>query len=108
MITIANQGMTFVGTSGGEFALTNPGVTFFQSVTYVQGGTNAQVDCSQLRDGSRVTVDAGGLVSISESPDLVAAFLAGGVLALGTVGLLLALRAIYRWACRCGGIPTVE
>lgn len=98
MITIETPGMAYVGTSDGELYFEGAGRWSVKDLTYIQISTNAQVDFGSLRDGATVAVDATGLVSISDGPDLIGASVLGFGLAFTTLGTFMAIRFVFRKA----------
>lgn len=97
MITLQTATNVFAGTSGGELLLTS-GSWPLTNLSYVQFGTNSQVDIPAYRDGAVVVVDAGGLVSMVDGPDLIGASVHGFSLALMSIGLWLGIRFAFRKA----------
>jgi len=90
MITLQNQTTVFVGTSAGEIALTNAGSWSLADLEYVAAGTNEAVEVGALREGSVVQVDAAGVVTIMEGPDLAAMAIWGFSTAFLSIGVMLA------------------
>jgi len=97
MITLQTATNVFVGVDGGELYLVAGGWSL-TNVSYVQVGTNSQVEVPVLRDGAVVIVDSGGLVSMVDGPDLIGAGVQGFTLAMMTVGLVLGVRYAMRKA----------
>jgi len=91
MITLQLSTNTFTGIQGSEFYL-SAGQWQLTNLVYVQVGTNSQVDVPVLRDGAVVVVDASGLVTMVDGPDLIGAGMQGFTLAIMTIGLWLGIR----------------
>lgn len=96
MITIQSSSELpiFVETSGGERCFES-GTWTVPDASSVGCWTNAPVSVS-VRSGAVVTVDQGGLVSVTEGPDLAGSAGMGFGLAVGVVGVWVGLR----WAAR--------
>lgn len=107
MITVQNATWVFVGTSAGEVGITNSGTWSFADVLYVSGGTNAPVyfDEGSLRDGTVILVDADGLVTGVNGPDLLSYAMLGAVTAFLTVGVILGIRYVLGLFASAAGTP---
>lgn len=97
MITLQTATNVFAGVDDGELYL-GAGTWSLTNLVYVQVGTNDQVDIAGLRDGAVVVVDAGGVVSSVDGPDLIEASMQGFTLAIMTIGLWLGIRYALRKA----------
>lgn len=105
MITLENQGTAFIGQgSGVELGFTQPGTYHLEGVTYVAGGTNAQISLTSLRDGAIVIVDAGNNVKIIDGADIPAYLSYGFGTAIMTVGIILVIRNLIGRFGRAAGI----
>lgn len=95
MITIENAGPVHVGTAGGELWLTNAGSWSLGSALYVRVGTVTNT-LQSYADGARVLVDGSGGCQVVNGPDLVGAGVFGFAVGLTSVGIVIALRAVWR------------
>lgn len=91
MITLQTATNVFAGTLETELYL-SAGTWSLTNLSYVEFGTNGQVEVPALRDGAVVIVDGAGLVSMVDGPDLIGASMQGFTLAFMTIGIWLGIR----------------
>lgn len=107
MITIENQVWAFVGTTEGELGLTNTGIWRLPNCQYIAADTNLAVEFpGGLQDGTFVMIDAGGQVIVQPPPDFANAGAHGIGLAFMTVGMILALKYVWRIMAATSSVPT--
>lgn len=102
-----NSVICFVGTSGGEFSLTNSGCWTFGDVRYIASYTNAPVYLTNTvwRDGATILVDSGGFIYATNGPDLLTAAVLGFAVAVGVLGPIVVTRYLVRKFAGWSGMP---
>lgn len=109
MITIQNDSPVFVGqTNGVELTFTNSGSWVVTHVTGISAGTNATTELSGLRDGAVITVDAGGLINVSNGPDITSAAMRGFAWGMGTLGVAIVITYAIIRLMRIARVEGVE
>lgn len=106
MITIETQGPIFVGTSEGELGFLEAGRWSVLEASYVAYGTNENFDLPDLRDGAVVSVDADGVVTVINGPDISGSATYGFVVAILSLGIFLAIKWVFRRVLAAGGISS--
>jgi len=104
MITLHNSVVTQVSNDASGLLIVEPGTYVWPYLFWVKGYTNVPVVVDGLRDGSHITVDNYGWVSLTPAASMTGQVSLGFTIAFATVGVVLVIRRALRIA-RAAGAP---